>query len=758
MSQVCNHSEADQWVPELTHMAQSPGSLSNQSSESLGRRASSVGGLYSTAKSVTLSVDTHLLAGDTKSALEENESNSIPVSADVRPSSSHPSSDKQVLTHGSIEGRHSDISESTLGTLIRDGFFEPSDTSVKKFLPRDKLESILTEDMVLLTLKEEGCFTPERQREIAQQILHPTDYEVDTQPHLRCRKEILVILSLIEKVSTVEQFLEDNVFDYDLPFTCAREPSVTEGQSLAKSYPAFKTIFAIKKLDTSDKKISEDEISNHYRFGDKDYPHLIRLLWTFSIGPIHHLVFPCADGNLWDLWKQYEHPLAQKRDYSTALWFARQCLGIVEGLSLIHRNCHEVSSKDKQHGRHGDLKPENILWFKSENTDELGYILGTLKLTDFGLTEFHGTNSRSGINAAGVGFSPTYRAPEYDVHMKVSQSYDIWSLACVLLEFTTWYLKGWTGVDSFSTARLREETSIMREDTFFNHVGIGPIVSAMAKASVNEEVHSLYEHADASDFIIDLVTLIKTDLLRMDPGSRKNCSDVHKELGTMFDNCLQDRKYCLEKVKTPPSRKTRVLSRIESPDLPRTVQTQKRAMATGSSHHARRRAPGSPILNHYPGPRSSPENALTLEHTLVEYEEQGPIVLNEVVPKSPGLDIATPTDMQEAATPATETGSEVPILNTDHRDTLAINSNIKEDSPEHASTEDVTLHGGHVLNRQRVEVPRTRSDDIRGRLESEPSPGSDHGAEDDLEFPAPQRRFGWSSLGFWLTTRGIHLD
>ncbi|KAI6755657.1 hypothetical protein HG531_004763 [Fusarium graminearum] len=208
--------------------------------------------------------------------------------------------------------------------------------------------------------------------------------------------------------------------------------------------------------------VFDREISNLNRFATKDAPHLIQLLWTFSLGSEYHLVFPCADGNLMDLWRQHKSPLAASQDHETALWFSRQCLGIVEGLEMIHQTNGHDSDEPQKYGRHGDLEPENILWFR---------------------------------NASNMG-------PGY-------------SLACVLLEFTTWYLNGWAAVDKFAESRKNEDSGPrLKEDTFFNHIHQGNIVSAVAKKSVAAEMRSLYEHSDASDLTVDLLELVETDLLQ----------------------------------------------------------------------------------------------------------------------------------------------------------------------------------------------------------------------------------------------------
>lgn len=89
----------------------------------------------------------------------------------------------------------------------------------------------------------------------------------------------------------------------------------------------------------------------------------------------------------------------------------------------------------RTNGRHGDIKPENILWFQTHDfNDGQGTDRGKLIISDFGLTEFHRdeTGLVSPLNKA---MSPTYSAPEFEVSETISQSFDIWSLGCVLCKY-----------------------------------------------------------------------------------------------------------------------------------------------------------------------------------------------------------------------------------------------------------------------------------------------------------------------------------
>jgi len=99
--------------------------------------------------------------------------------------------------------------------------------------------------------------------------------------------------------------------------------------------------------------------------------------------------------------------------------------------------------RSRNFGRHGDIKPENILNFAKPN-EQSGH--GTLKITDFGLTRFHTKNTKTYfIKSHKILVTPTYRPPECDmVGATISTSFDIWSFGCVILEFVTWYLGGYS--------------------------------------------------------------------------------------------------------------------------------------------------------------------------------------------------------------------------------------------------------------------------------------------------------------------------
>ncbi|KAJ4405325.1 hypothetical protein N0V91_005275 [Didymella pomorum] len=125
----------------------------------------------------------------------------------------------------------------------------------------------------------------------------------------------------------------------------------------------------------------------------------------------------------------------------------------------------------KQYGRHGDINPGNILWYDNGNGTP-GALRGTLKIADFGQAELNSLKSRT--RQRSVANTLTYRPPESDRGLDrtrpvIRQTYDIWCLACVYLEFLTWFLGGDQLLQRFVKIRLAPDffQNNMSTDTFF---------------------------------------------------------------------------------------------------------------------------------------------------------------------------------------------------------------------------------------------------------------------------------------------------
>lgn len=202
-------------------------------------------------------------------------------------------------------------------------------------------------------------------------------------------------------------------------------------------------------------------------------------------GKKYYLLFPLADGNLVDLWKQVKISPSTPQHVR---WILGQCRGIASGLRKVHNhnswyNYENSANQSMQHddernkGRHGDIKPQNILCFPRAG--------GTYRLviSDFGLTRFHSANSVSQVAHERVGgFSQTYRPPEYDMKFTISRAYDMWSLGCLFLEFISWFLLGWEEHELFAKARVKDDRdSPIGEDKFFNIIQGKPVVKQSVK-------------------------------------------------------------------------------------------------------------------------------------------------------------------------------------------------------------------------------------------------------------------------------------
>jgi hypothetical protein len=85
------------------------------------------------------------------------------------------------------------------------------------------LDEILTEENIALALGNEGGFTTEQQLVITTAIIQPATSFSSSQPHLNSRKQLLAILALLEKISSIEDFINEDLYDYHLPFSLLRE-------------------------------------------------------------------------------------------------------------------------------------------------------------------------------------------------------------------------------------------------------------------------------------------------------------------------------------------------------------------------------------------------------------------------------------------------------------------------------------------------------------------------------------------------------
>jgi serine/threonine protein kinase len=86
-----------------------------------------------------------------------------------------------------------------------------------------------------------------------------------------------------------------------------------------------------------------------------------------------------------------------------------------------------------------------------------------------------------------VANTPTYRPPECEIEGSiVSRAFDIWSLGCVFLEFITWYLGGWSYLQTFVRHRKTKDIYAFNSDPFFEIVKKEGRFGARVKPEVSE--------------------------------------------------------------------------------------------------------------------------------------------------------------------------------------------------------------------------------------------------------------------------------
>lgn len=207
----------------------------------------------------------------------------------------------------------------------------------------------------------------------------------------------------------------------------------------------------------------KDEVDALRRFNGKIHPHLVTLLATFTQADYYHMIFPWAECDLDQYWE--DHPDPYPGDIDLVRWLSRQCLGIVEAVSVIHNPSHLTS--EKKFGRHGDIKAENILWYKSRPDDPGDR--GILVISDLGLTAINSVKSRSMQPNSGLKMTPSYRPPECDIKGgTISRDFDIWTLGCLYLELVCWLLRGNAGKEYFNQARTTPFIFGSRTNIYFD--------------------------------------------------------------------------------------------------------------------------------------------------------------------------------------------------------------------------------------------------------------------------------------------------
>jgi serine/threonine protein kinase len=235
-----------------------------------------------------------------------------------------------------------------------------------------------------------------------------------------------------------------------------------------------------------------------------NHPNIVKFIAGFKQNGKRYLLFQWADGgNLRELWEKHD-PLLERED--SILWALQQIHDLAEALEKWH-NYHQDSQKNC---RHGDLKPENILRSCRPAS------LGILQIADLGLAKVHSLPTQLRETTSG-GYSGTlrYQAPEIvtSVSGKISRSYDMWSMGCILTEFIIWLLYGQDELrrfnQSFNDSFFIYEEGVRLQDS------VKHWIDYIGKTILNQDSVGCFSRA-----LEDLFTFVVKRLLIEDPEIR----------------------------------------------------------------------------------------------------------------------------------------------------------------------------------------------------------------------------------------------
>ncbi|KAI4953730.1 hypothetical protein J4E91_002578 [Alternaria rosae] len=327
-----------------------------------------------------------------------------------------------------------------------------SEFSQKDFLPQDDFRLLITEDAIEEELDRavSGKYDSSLVKYIAK--------------HARKTFATLVYRDAVHRAINLEKFgFGDKYLPIALDGSCltslngfARDSHAwkwfskwrtQEKHSFCKGQwvflPQDNLVIAIKELRNKEAGADQSELDALALARQLKHPHIVRFVGGFRQNSTSHLLFQWADGgNLRSYWNNEDN---WSRDADLIGWTIEQIQGLVEALEQWHNNPSRITLN----GRHGDLKPENIL-------RSLGAQRGIFQIADLGLAKIHSlpTPARNKPSSS-PGGTLRYRPPE--VGRKISRSYDMWGMGCIILEWIIWLVYGIHELNDFCQQAFPEE-------------------------------------------------------------------------------------------------------------------------------------------------------------------------------------------------------------------------------------------------------------------------------------------------------------
>ncbi|KAI7771879.1 hypothetical protein LZL87_006155 [Fusarium oxysporum] len=299
--------------------------------------------------------------------------------------------------------------------------------------------------------------------------------------------------------------------------------------------------FAVKTLRDIEAKEYELRFESSLNMAQKRRPHLLQLLLGLTHGSTRSLLFWWADCDLEQFWAS--NPPGNDA-VDMARWISSQLFGLADALQLIRELFPSGVLAENDHRLqppHRDLSPERILCFETKGLTQC-----VLEIADFGSMQYHDDQSHH-QRGSETCIDSTYRSPEL-LTGEMAPNSDLWSFGCIILHFIVRYHGGWAMVNSLSASSCAEEEGFgayTHDDKFFKPgnlnitrssldpqrltegrpnstvTGQGKDVSntIVLKESIKLEISKFLDKGN-SQFIRDIIGVVKRDLLQTDAGDR----------------------------------------------------------------------------------------------------------------------------------------------------------------------------------------------------------------------------------------------
>jgi len=206
------------------------------------------------------------------------------------------------------------------------------------------------------------------------------------------------------------------------------------------------------------------DAADHEKYGmsrmkELNHPNLIQMHLWFDFLDTRVFLLPCYHGDLDELLRgTFDHrvfnppqPLppgpigSASCTFPAGGWLWKGMLGILDGLTQFHGN----AANQGVQATHLDLKPPNILINRE----------GKMAISDCGtsrVTHEYRTKLTTNQFVATEAYSPPWTERETELshpQPKLNQSFDVWSMACILLEVLIFIMHGTGGINQFRTAK-----------------------------------------------------------------------------------------------------------------------------------------------------------------------------------------------------------------------------------------------------------------------------------------------------------------